>query len=79
MIRLWWWCIDRLSGMLEPAEREAVRGDLAESGAAAPRALGEVLGLVIRRQAALWKDWRPWIVYSFSWFRSDTYSVSMHL
>src|SRR5207244_2176377 len=26
------------------------------------QALGDVVGLVVRRQAALWNDWRPWAV-----------------
>src|SRR5260221_1750096 len=47
--------------MLEPDEREAVRGDFAESGETSGQALRNVLGLVLRRQAALWKDWRPWL------------------
>jgi hypothetical protein len=46
---------------LESAEAEAVRGDLAESGATGGQAMLEVLGLVIRRQAALWMHWRPWL------------------
>ena len=47
--------------MLEPAERDAVRGDLAEAGETARQALRGLLGLVFRRQAALWKDTRPWL------------------
>jgi peroxiredoxin len=47
--------------MLAPGERDAVRGDLAERGATGAKAVGDVLGLVVRRQAALWKDWRPWV------------------
>jgi cytochrome c biogenesis protein CcmG/thiol:disulfide interchange protein DsbE len=47
--------------MLEPDEREAVRGDFAESRETGGEALRDVFGLVIRRQAALWKDWRPWL------------------
>jgi hypothetical protein len=46
---------------LEPDERDAVLGDFAESGVTGGRALRDLLGLVIRRQAALWKDWRPWL------------------
>jgi cytochrome c biogenesis protein CcmG/thiol:disulfide interchange protein DsbE len=61
MTRICWWLVDRLSGMLEPDEREAVCGDLAESGESGGRALRNVLGLVVRRQAALWKGWRPWV------------------
>lgn len=51
---------DLAARLLEPHEREAVRGDLAECGAGAWRTLREVLGLVVRRQAALWSEWRPW-------------------
>jgi hypothetical protein len=61
MTRICWWLVDRLSRLLEPDEREAVRGDLAESGESGRQALRGVLGLVVRRQAALWKDWRPWL------------------
>ncbi len=61
MTRICWWLVDRVSRMLEPDEREAVRGDLAESGVTGGQALRDVLGLVVRRQALLWKDWRPWL------------------
>ncbi len=56
-----WWLVNVVSRMLEPAERDAVRGDFAESDEPAGKALRDVLGLVVRRQAALWKDWRPWL------------------
>ena len=36
-------------------------GDLVEAGESAWRGLLDVLGLVIRRQAILWKSWRPWL------------------
>ena len=62
MTRICWWFVDRLSRMLEPDERDAVCGDFAESGETSGRALRNLLGLVVRRQAALWKDWRPWLV-----------------
>lgn len=52
---------DTLSRMLEPDEREAVRGDLDESGETGAQAIGDLLGLIARRQVALWKDWRPWL------------------
>lgn len=58
---LCWRLVELLSLALAPDEREAVLGDLAESGDGAARALRGVLGLVVRRQAALWKDWRPWL------------------
>ena len=38
-----------------------MRGDLTESRASGRRALLDVLGLVVRRRAALWMDWRPWL------------------
>jgi hypothetical protein len=61
MSRICWWLVELLSRMLEPDEASVVRGDFAESGESGGRALRGLLGLVIRRQAALWKDWRPWI------------------
>jgi hypothetical protein len=56
-----WSLVDVFSRLLEREEREAVRGDLAEAGESAWQALWDVLGLVIRRQALLWKNWRPWL------------------
>jgi hypothetical protein len=51
-----------ISSVLERAEREAVVGDLAESGESGVRVLVNVFGLVIRRQAAVWKDSHLWAV-----------------
>jgi hypothetical protein len=59
-----WRLVDVLSRWLEPREREAVRGDIAESGENCRQALRDVAGLVVRRQAALWKSWRPWVALS---------------
>jgi hypothetical protein len=57
----WWrWLADRVSLLLSRDERDAVRGDLAESGEGGSEVLGELLGLVARRQAAGWTNWRPW-------------------
>ncbi len=56
-----WSMVAGLSQLLERDEREAVRGDLAEAGETAWQALWETLGLVIRRQTLLWKNWRPWL------------------
>jgi hypothetical protein len=53
--------VDLLSRSLEPDERDAVRGDIEESGETGGQALRDVAGLVVRRQAALWADWRPWM------------------
>ncbi|HLK63114.1 MAG TPA: hypothetical protein VKU19_06720 [Bryobacteraceae bacterium] len=61
MNRIFWWMVDALCRALDGDEREVVRGDLAESGDGPGAALIDVLGLVIRRQAVLWKDWRPWL------------------
>ena len=60
MIGFHWRLAERVSRLLYPAERNAVLGDLAESGESGWQALLGLLGLVARRQAALWKDWRPW-------------------
>jgi hypothetical protein len=60
MKRMGWSLAELASKLLEPHEREAVRGDLAECGASGWRTLREVLGLVVRRQAAMWSEWRPW-------------------
>ncbi len=56
-----WRLVDRVARLLDDDDRDAVRGDQAELGASAGMALREVLGLVARRQTALWKDWRPWL------------------
>jgi hypothetical protein len=56
--------VDALSMTLDPDERDAVQGDLMESQASAAAELREVLGLVLRRQSALWADWRPWLCLS---------------
>ena len=47
--------------MLPPHEREVVQGDLLEGGESAWQSLVGILGLVIRREAALWRNWRPWL------------------
>jgi hypothetical protein len=55
------WLVDRVSRLLDPDERDAVRGDFAELGITRAQAVVEVLGLVVRRQAALWTEWGPWL------------------
>jgi hypothetical protein len=47
--------------LLEREEREAVLGDLMEARESAWDGVCGVLGLVVRRQALLWKSWRPWL------------------
>jgi hypothetical protein len=61
MTRTGWLLTELASQLLDRSEREAVRGDLAECGAGGWHALRQVLGLVARRQAACWADWRPWM------------------
>jgi hypothetical protein len=56
-----WKLVEILSRMLDADERLAVGGDLEESGETGLQAVRDVLGLVVRRQAALWKNWRPWL------------------
>lgn len=65
MSRFCWWLIYRLSRLLESDERDAVLGDFAESGQPAGRALHDLLGVIVRRQALLWVDWRPWLTFVF--------------
>ena len=47
-----------------PKDRDAVLGDLAETGASGWSALGSVLGLVVRQQMELWRAWQPWVAGS---------------
>ena len=56
-----WRLVDIVSRVLEPDEQDAVRGDFAESGETSGRALRGLLGLALRRQTALWRNWRPWL------------------
>src|ERR1700733_4126667 len=52
---------DFVSLLLEPNEREIVVGDREEGGESARQSIFAILGLVIRREAALWTSWRPWL------------------
>ncbi|HKN34586.1 MAG TPA: hypothetical protein VJX16_15215 [Terriglobales bacterium] len=61
MDRICWRLANVLSEALAPTERDAVRGDLMESHESGSEALRDVLGLVIRRYAALLSDWRTWV------------------
>jgi hypothetical protein len=53
--------VDLVSRLLPPEEREVVQGDLLEGGESAWQSVIAVVGLVLRRQAALWRNWRPWL------------------
>ena len=56
-----WKLIELASLPLEPDERTIILGDLVESGETCTQALIGVLGLVIRRQIELWRNWQPWL------------------
>ncbi len=60
-MRAAWILPERVSRLLKPAEREAVLGDLMEAGEGPWQTLAEIVGLVLRREAGLWKNWRPWV------------------
>jgi hypothetical protein len=55
--RATWWLASVISLTLEPSDRDAVLGDIAESGQSGPAALRDVLGLAARRRADLWREW----------------------
>jgi hypothetical protein len=56
-----WRLVELVALALEPAEREAVLGDVAEQDNCFG-GLRDVAGLVVRRQGALWLQWRQWVV-----------------
>jgi hypothetical protein len=56
-----WTLAEAAAQLLERDERDAVMGDLEEAGESAWSGLLGVLGLLVRRQMMLWKNWRPWI------------------
>jgi hypothetical protein len=62
MTRICWWLVNVTSRLLEPDERDSVLGDFAESGETGGQALCGLSGLIVRREAALWKDWHPWLI-----------------
>jgi hypothetical protein len=62
MRNLWIQSTQALSRSLDSPERETVLGDLAELGLSDRQAFKGVLGLVLRRQLGLWKEWQPWFV-----------------
>lgn len=49
---------------LAPKDRDAVLGDLVETGAGGWSALGSVLGLVVRQRMEVWRAWQPWVASS---------------
>ena len=55
--------VEVLAGILEPAEREAVLGDLEETGKSGFQAAVDLLGLVVRRLALPWRRPGTWLVF----------------
>ena len=56
-----WPLVEVAARLLERGEREAVLGDLLETGEGTWRGLLDVLGLVMRRELLHWKNWQPWL------------------
>ena len=56
-----WWLTKQTGRLLEPVEREAVLGDIAESGGSGLGAVSDIAGLVLRRQWRLWRTMQPWL------------------
>jgi hypothetical protein len=56
-----WSLAEVVARLLERDEREAVLGDLLEADESARQSLLDVVGLVMRRKAGLWRSWRPWL------------------
>jgi len=61
MTQIGWSLVAAIARLLDPRESEAVMGDLIEARQGAWHSAIDVSGLVLRRQAALWLDWRPWV------------------
>ena len=61
------WLVRLTARALAPGECEIVLGDLAECGSSGPRALFDVLGLVVRRQLLIWTSWRPVCADRYCW------------
>jgi hypothetical protein len=62
--RTCWALVLWLSRSLDEDEREAVLGDLAESSESPTKAFRHMFGLVLRRQAAVWRNWRLWFIFA---------------
>lgn len=58
---LLWRVLERSSCLLDPHERDAVLGDIAEAKAGPLRALRDIGGLILRRQASIWLSIGPWL------------------
>jgi hypothetical protein len=56
-----WPLLEFTSRLLDHEEREVVLGDLLETNQNAWRGMLDIFGLAFRRQADLWRDYRPWL------------------
>lgn len=56
-----WRAVEFAARFLAPDEREAVLGDLVESGESARSGLVQVIGLVARREGEGLTQWSPWV------------------
>jgi hypothetical protein len=56
-----WPLLEFTSRLLDNEEREVVLGDLLETNQNACRGMLDIFGLAFRRQAGLWRDYRPWL------------------
>src|SRR5690348_4427772 len=61
MMHTGWSFVEAAARLLARDEREAVLGDLLEADENALQGLFGVIGLVFRRETALWKRWQPWL------------------
>ena len=61
MTSISWSLVDVASQLLGRKEREVVRGDLMEADEGAWQSLLAIFGLVVRREADVWRSWRPWL------------------
>ncbi len=61
MTSIAWSLVEVAARLLERNEREAVLGDLVETSEGEWEGLLGILGLAVRRQLMLWKNWRPWL------------------
>lgn len=55
-----WHAAEAVASLLPAQERDAVLGDLMETGASGWSALRAVIWLSLRREAEPWRQWQPW-------------------
>ncbi len=60
-VALLWWAVELTSRLLDPNDRDAVLGDVAEVKAGPSRALCDIGGLILQRQVQIWRSMGPWL------------------